>query len=163
MSSPHEYRWSSHRVYLGKSTQPWVHTEFGLRMFAADEAQARMLYRAFVERSGTTIDPMQEVHPSERRVLGDDRLLERLSVPVLRRAAATTLERITVDVCRSFGVDLETVRSASRNRRLSQARAQIARHAIHLQVSTLSEVARFLNRSSSSVSRAIERYRSPST
>jgi hypothetical protein len=49
-------------VYLGKSTQPWVHTEFGLRMFAADEARARRLYRAFVERSVATIDPMQEVH-----------------------------------------------------------------------------------------------------
>jgi REP element-mobilizing transposase RayT len=159
VSSAHEYRWSSHRVYLGKCRQSWVHTDFGLRMFSSDEAQARSRYRAFVDSQVPTIDPMRETHPYERRVLGDDRFLERLSVPVSRRNTAMTLDAIADDVCRRFAVDLDAVRSASRNRLLSQARAQIADRAIHHRVSTLSEVARFLNRSSSALSRAVERYR----
>jgi REP element-mobilizing transposase RayT len=158
VEAAHQYRWSSHRVYLGKSQQPWVHTDFGLRMFSTDEQRARELYSAFInQRLGAETSPLTEVHPRERRVLGDDRFLARLSIPVLRRSTAT-LEQLAAEICDELCVSLEQLRSPHRFRNLCAARARIARAAVSSRVCTLSEVARFLNRSVSALSRAVIRY-----
>jgi hypothetical protein len=60
----------------------------------------------------------------------------------------------------NYQITLEQLQSASQNRRLSEARATIARDVIQEGVATLSEVARHFNRSASALSRAIERYTS---
>lgn len=157
--APQEYKWSSHRVYLGKSTQSWVHTDFGLAMFSSDIERARSLYRAFVEDAASGTIPALQVNAVDRRILGDDRFIEKLSVPVRRRSPATTLDAIAQEVCRECGVALDAARSSSRSRHLTRTRALIALRSIDQHVATLSVVARFLNRSSAALSRAVERYR----
>jgi hypothetical protein len=77
--------------------------------------------------------------------------LDRLT---LRRQPATTLQELANEVCDRLGIPLETLRSVSQARALSQARAHIAARAIDCHVATLSDVARYLNHSASSLSRA---------
>jgi putative transposase len=157
VTSPEQYRWSSHRVYLGKTTQSWVHTEFGLRLFAQEENRARSLYRAFIEERIDAQHPL-DAHPLERRVLGDDSFLNRLSIPTLKRLPRRTLEDVIAEICATYNVTDAQLRSSNQHRKLTQARALIAIRAIEEQIATLSEVARHLNRSASALSRAMERY-----
>jgi hypothetical protein len=158
VDSPEQYRWSSHRVYLGKMLQPWVHTDFELRLFAREEDRARVLYKTFIEeRIGADIQ-LPHAHPRERRVLGDDRFVDTLLGPAMKRYPMTTLDRITEHLCRDLNVTIDQLRSASQHRRLSKARGMIAARAIDERVATLSELARFFNRSDSALSRSIERY-----
>jgi REP-associated tyrosine transposase len=158
VSAAHQYRWSSHRVYLNKTQQAWVHTDFALGLFSTDTDRARLLYQAFV---GTRVDsdsPLSRVHPRERRVLGDDTFLQKLSIPTRYRFPATSLESIASQVCAEVEIDLHRLRAPTHHPKHSRARALIASRATDARVATLSEVARFLNRDVSSLSRAVNRY-----
>ena len=100
-----------------------------------------------------------EGNPKERSVLGNDLFLDKLAIPVLRRHPNTTLDNIANDVCNELGITLAQVQSQSQDRLFCSARAMIATRAIEARVATLSDAARFLNRSASALSRAIARYR----
>ena len=43
-----DYRWSSHRAYLGYKSVTWITTDFGLSLLASDLAQARIAYNRFI-------------------------------------------------------------------------------------------------------------------
>jgi putative transposase len=154
----HQYRWSSHRVYLNKTQQTWVHTDFGLSLFSHDADRARQLYQSFVDAQVDAVSPLSQVHPNERRVLGDDTFLQKLSVPTRYRFPATSLESIASQVCQEFEIDLQRLRAPTQHPKHSRARALIASRAIDAHVATLSDVARYLNRNVSSLSRAVNRY-----
>lgn len=156
VSSAEQYRWSSHRVYLGKAHQSWVHTDFGLRFFAADVDRARLSYRAFIDEQ-VEFDPAVETHPQERRVIGDDRFMQTLQIPTTRRHHGMSLEGLATRIAIDAGVSLECLRGLGRHRKHTRLRAEIAAQAMQMHVATLSEVARFLNRSTSALSRAVDR------
>ncbi|MCU0613147.1 MAG: hypothetical protein MUE60_15345, partial [Candidatus Eisenbacteria bacterium] len=40
---PGDYRWSSHRFYVGDGAVPWLETGFVLRQFSEDEGDARRM------------------------------------------------------------------------------------------------------------------------
>lgn len=163
VSDPEDYRWSSHRAYLGLADCDWLETEFGLRMFNAHVAGARDRYRAFVVQAiGSPRDP-QLTAPTrgEPRVLGDDGFLQTLAA---RLAEATTparaLDDIVAEVCGELRVTLAELRSASQARRLTRARGLLAARALAAGAASQGEIARYLNRSASALARAAERYRS---
>jgi putative transposase len=159
VDSPDKYLWSSHRVYLGKAEQAWVHTGFALAMFSRDEERAREIYRSFVnEAIGSRGTLEVKGHPKEPRVFGDDRFLEKLSIPVLKRHPNITLENLANLICIENGITVDQLRSAGRHRSATKARAVLAQRARAGQVASLSEVARFLNRSASALTRAVDRY-----
>jgi len=162
VDDPAEYRWSSHRAYLGLASCPWLETDFGLRMFGADVATARARYQAFVTQAvGAPRDP-RLVAPArgEPRVLGDDRFLRTIAA----RAAATVapprgLDDIAAEVCRSLGVTLDELRSTGQARRLTRARGVLTARALAHGAASLGDVGRYLNRSVSALARAADRYR----
>ena len=156
VQSPQHYWWSSHRVYLGLDSRPWVHTDFGLRLFSQDSARARALYQAFVEQPAEPEASMQlAANPKERRVLGSDRFLEQLRLTRPQVQSAESLEALVRKICEEHAVTLEVLRSPGRERKLCQLRALIAARALEARVATLSDVARYLNRSVSTLSRAL--------
>ena len=162
VDSPSRYIWSSHRTYLGKAIQAWVHTEFALGLFSDEPSRARVLYEQFInEQVGRPCTIELKGHPNDRRVLGDDRFLQQLEIPALPRFASTTLEQLANEICREHGVTLESLRSPHRQRVLCRIRAHLAQHAIAERAASLSQVARFLNRSASALTRAIDRYSAP--
>jgi REP element-mobilizing transposase RayT len=46
--SPTDYRWSSHRAYLGFKSVAWVTTDYGLSLLAEDKSHARVAYQQFI-------------------------------------------------------------------------------------------------------------------
>ena len=157
---PREYRWSSHRTYLGMRRQVWVTTDFGLGLFSTERARAIQAYTAFVnERLDAPSDPsLYEGHPDEPRILGDDRFIEKFSLDVQVRRPKITLEEIAARVCEELNVSLTEVRSKSQSRSLSRARGLIAARALFSNAACLSEIARFLQRSASATARGAARH-----
>ena len=163
VTDPANYPWSSHGAYLGRTRCDWLETEFGLRMFAADGQRARDRYERFVSQGVGASRDLELLAPSaiEPRVLGDPEFLNRIA-----RGSAPSddedrgLVAIAIEVGREFGVTLAELRSFSRRRHLSRARALITVRALASGAATLSEVARFLNRSASALTRAAEFHRS---
>jgi len=160
VSSPEAYRWSSHRVYLGRTVQAWVTTDFGLNLFHTNIAIARQRYQQFVlERIGAASDPtLYAGHPEEPRILGDDQFLARLNLQVRKTSSRVTLEQIAAAVCAELNITFNQLCSASQARPLAKARGLIACRALDEQIASLSEIARFLNRSAAAISRAAHRH-----
>lgn len=162
VADPVEYRWSSHRAYLGLAASNWLETGFGLRMFDTDPGRARDLYRCFVGQSIGAAGDQQLIRPlqGEPRVLGDVAFLKTIE----RKAAARglpgrSLEAIAREVCAEEGVTLAELVSVAQRRRVARARGIVAARALAEGTASVSEIARYLNRSASSVTRAVERYR----
>jgi putative transposase len=157
---PREYPWSSHLNYVGLRVQRWVKTDFALSCFHRHPDEARRLYQASLEDepSATSGDELPKPNPSEQRVLGDADFLSRLDLTPVTRANEMTIESIAGSVCDDLGVSLEEVRSPSQAHVACRARGQIAAAALQRSVASLSETARFLNRTASAVSRAAARY-----
>ena len=162
VADPADYRWSSHRAYLGLAAPHWLTTAFGLRLFAAEAERARERYHAFVNQGiGAPRDPQLTTAPrGEPRVLGDEAFRRTIERPADAAAKGPSLEEIVDDVCGEFGVTLAELRSPSQLRRISRARGQVTVRALAGRAASLSEVARYLNRSASALARAAERYRS---
>lgn len=163
VADPADYPWSGHRAYLGLAAVPWLTTEFTLRLLGPDLASARRAYRRMIALGG---DPEDSVHfnrgvPGDCRVLGADRFLKDLEAT--RRArpqvSSGSLERLVDQVAAEFGVGVVALASASRSSTLAGARCAIAERAVSRGVASLSEVARRLCRSHSSLSEALERRR----
>ena len=57
VSSPDEYPWSSHHAYLGRRYEPWLTTQFALRMLGTDRQRATAAYESLI-RSASTGSPL---------------------------------------------------------------------------------------------------------
>jgi len=88
---------------------------------AHEEDRARSLYKAFVkERIGAELETL-DAHPLERRVLGDDSFLNKLSIPTLKRLPKRTLEDVIAEICATHNVTDAQLRSSNQHRKLTQA------------------------------------------
>jgi len=161
VADPADYRWSGHLAYLGLAKTDWLETSFGLQMFAADGVRAREDYLAFVRQGLGVPRDRSLLAPSagEPRVLGDDAFRAGVvAAGRMARGANQSLEEIAASIASDLGVSLDRVRSPSQRRDLSRARGLLAARALATGAATLSDIARFLNRSASAVTRAVERY-----
>ncbi len=157
-AQPCDYAWSSHRCYLGLEQRPWLTTDFALAMLGATLADARMAYEAFMAQGTEPESPLRAERRVDARVAGDQsfvRSLVKFEATVDR--GVRTLDQLIVATCKEFGLAEEAVRSNSRQRRLTAARAAIARRATSAGIATLSDVARALGRTVSAVSRLSSR------
>jgi REP element-mobilizing transposase RayT len=158
---PGEYRWSSHAVYMGRRHEPWVTTAPTLRLFAERAAGAHRAFESFV-LAGIGQEPPAALREGEK---------ESTEEPAGETSAATASfaverERARDDggfdglverVCARHRVAAADLSSRSRAPALCQARGEIAREALRLGLATLSEVARRLKRSPSTVSECARR------
>jgi putative transposase len=159
-ATPEQYRWSSHQVYLGRRLQPWVHTDFGLSLFHWEPNASRESFAQYVAEMMYAPEDSQlrVASRSDRRVLGDAAFLSSLQTPLVRTAPATTLDKITQELCRDYGVTRRQLRSVRQNRLLSRVRGLITVRALEMRVASLSEIGRYLNRSPSALTRVADRY-----
>jgi putative transposase len=158
---PGQYPWSSHRVYLGLETVPWLTTDWILSQFAGTEEKARALYATFVQ-DGISEERRGEFHQGtyEGRILGDDTFSEHS----LARAAERFQRRpgagqIIAAVCAEYGITPETLAEPGKRQPAAAARAVAAylvQEAEHL---TLTELRGLLGRDITALSRAAERLR----
>ena len=141
---PGRYRWSSHRAYLGGPRPQWLQVEPVLGVLATSATAARAAYRRFMneppaagEREGLTPTvPLGRTNRSDRQ-----------EPPPSPRP----LEAIVAEIADVKNLTLEDLRSRRRPD-LVQARAEVARRALLEGAASLSQVARYLNRSPSTIS-----------
>lgn len=160
VASVDDYPWSSHHAYLGKESFPWLTTEVGLGLFGPTIARARNSYARWMAQEIYASESRiwDDTHPDDSRVLGGDKFLAGLPPIKIVPRSRQTLARLAEDRCAVYGVSVESVQSPSRQMSLSKVRIDIARQATINRVATLQEVARFLNRSPSSLSELLTRY-----
>jgi REP element-mobilizing transposase RayT len=82
--TPADYRWSSHRAYLGFNSVAWINTEYGLSLLSADLTAARIAYPQFVNDGLTRGTAITEVQDAQ-----EESALEATSPPTRKRELLT--------------------------------------------------------------------------
>lgn len=151
---PAEYRWSSHRCYVGAPAPGWLSVDQALGCFGGSRREAVAAYVAFLHAPqgecpvGQWMDKVQ-LERADRA--GVSRFADSRSAPGLE----ALLERIAS----RYNVSPAEIRSPKRSRSLSAPRAALAQAALSSGAATLGEVAAFLGRAPSTVSWLLQRYR----
>jgi REP element-mobilizing transposase RayT len=159
VESAEDYPWSSYHAFLGKENLPWLTTDWVLAQFSPRRSTARRRFREFI-REGYGEGRREEFHrgTKEGRILGGDGFIEEvLSRKGEKIVPQVTLDQILEEVCRSYGIELESLTSAGRQHRLSEVRGMsswIVRETKHL---SLSELSKRLNRDISILSVSAQR------
>jgi putative transposase len=160
VEDPVDYPWSSHRAFLGTESIPWLTTDFGLSLFGADIARARLAYKMFMRETTDTDtqDPHEQSHPEDSRILGTDKFLSEIPFAPYKPRSPLTLQQLAERVCRQHRLSVDLVRSPSRARHLTCVRVELIRQAMQQRIANLSQVARYLNRDSSALTRLLARH-----
>ena len=153
---PLDYPWSGHRAYLGIETLPWLETEWVLSQFAKRLKTSRQRYEAFV-RVEKKAGHRPEFHHggADGRVLADDQFLELVLGQRIRSTPEVSLDDIVTYVSAEFGVNEEELRGPSRTRVVCEARAVIGWLSWRLESDSITGVANYFQRESSTFSRHI--------
>jgi hypothetical protein len=160
VEDPAQYRWSSHRAYLGQEGFPWLTTDWVLSRFGHDVESARRSYLSFLTQAGAAV-PRPEFYSGSNeddRILGDDGFIA--SVQVLcesNHLERVTLQRIVAMVCGAYNVFLRDLQKPGKDRRAGEARAVAALLAREYPEISISELSRILNRDGSTLSCAATR------
>jgi len=156
VDDPADYPYSSHRIYLGIDTATWITSDFGLSLFSNDLQLARQAYRHFMSQS-CDHDVESAAHPEDSRVIGGDSFISNIPAVRYRPRSNIRLDDLAVRLCAEYGIDVEYLRSSSRARHLASIRVALAQQAVQLRVATLTQVAAFLHRDPSGLSKLINR------
>ena len=158
VTNPTEYLWSSHRVYCGLETLPWLYTEMTLAAFGSTLSQARSGYVRFV------MDGLDDGHRSEfhgtsgrdNRVLGDEEFVESIVArPRLTKKAEITMKALLSAVCAVYDINLDEITSG--RRLASEARGMSAWITLETTGCTIAQLAAATVRAPSSLSSAAKR------
>lgn len=92
VSSPEEWRWSSHRALAGRAAAPsWLRTEPILERFGADPLQAPLGYRRFVAAGSGLASPWSALRGQV--LLGSNSFAERFRSLLARRPVSPEVPR----------------------------------------------------------------------
>lgn len=143
------YPHSSHQVYLGRKQAPWLTTDQVWQALGAQN-DAQAAYARLMAEPATPLDDPSCKHmfdaPASRKPPDQD----------------LTIDTIVNGILDLLNVHREDLFSESRHRAVTAARAAIAWYARELKVASLAETARYLRRSTSSLSHLIAHHRSVS-
>ena len=158
VSSPDDYPWSSHHAYRGRRCEPWVTTEFALRVLGSDRQHAIAAYEAFV-RSVPASSPLLERNEQDPRILGGDAFAQRILGNQWAPCSNGALKKVIDDACARFGATEIELRSPSRLRHVMDARAWITAQALGAGIASIASIARYFNRDTSSIRQTVQRRR----
>jgi REP-associated tyrosine transposase len=158
-----DYPYSSHHAYLGRPTGPFVCTRRLLRSLGCigDDRRAYVAATAHAPTE-SIIGLFERGLPEAPGIVGDpDFVSERQRYIRCPRAVhpTRTLDRLITNVAERHGVSLDELCSRFRRRELVIARAQITWFAILWEIASMKDLARRLQHSPSTLSRAVARYR----
>jgi putative transposase len=165
VTDPARYRWSSHRAYLGTDTPGWITTEFGLSLFSSDPLQARISYAQFVSENVANPDELVQMARETGAGLGGRTgapFPTKPAVAPYRPDSSSALQELAERICHEHHIGIERLRSLSRARELTPTRVDFITQAINLRMATLAELARFLHRDPSALTKLLARHPHPS-
>jgi REP element-mobilizing transposase RayT len=129
--APGEYRWSSHRSYIGRDEHGLVDVNRVLMMFSENTSKGRDLYKAYMS-DGSGLSKEEVYHSVSQNILGSDEFIELVttrSEGVARKQRGRkeySLLEIAGEVVRRFGINIEQLRGEGKAGRVSSARKMIA-------------------------------------
>lgn len=166
VADPTDYRWSSHRAYLGLEFIPWLVTEPILESFGEPaDSSRRQRFHEFVvarltARQKTRIARLERgwVHGSEAFI----EKMKRLAAQPVRRHDRETDDRPSLDdlaarIASEHGMPVATLTGRGKRATAISARSQMVRQAVQQLRYAASTVARFLNRDKALISRILAR------
>lgn len=153
---PRDYAWSSHRCYIGAADQPWVTTDFALRMFHAERRHAITAYERFIDANFNASSPLLECNAGDRRLLGSDDFAARVLGEAWRPRSPKSLVDLINEACAKFSVSAAALDSRSSERRLTYARAWIAHQALAARICSLAAVARRFDRTEGALRQSVK-------
>jgi REP element-mobilizing transposase RayT len=124
VNNPDNYRWSSHRAYMGYSNS-LVDAERILRMFSDEPSHARKLYHDFIAGPIKSKENENIFEVVDKQILGDERFIEKVEekVEVLKKPLKRpSLKKIFSSVTEVTGVSREEMVSRNRNKNVMHAR-----------------------------------------
>jgi putative transposase len=160
-----QYAWSSHRIYLGLDTVPWLSQDLILSQFSKHEKRARKLYHDFVLK-GAAEEHRSEFHRGihEGRILGDDRFSEEaLNKSAEKFMPEIKLHDVVGAVTTAYGINEETLIKAGKARPASEARAVAALLVQDIDNLTLVSLGQLLRRKIATLSQSANRARERSS
>ena len=157
VADPRQYRWSSHRAYLGGHCPRWLTVSWVLSCFSADLRAARRAYAAFMADDTETPEALIIGNESDERVIGDDHFLDQIDDTIGSPGTRRTLSELIGEYCEHYQVTEAQLASPGRMRHYCDIRARIAAAAQWEGVATLHEVAQRFGRSDSAISRSVIR------
>ena len=153
VADPADYRWSSHRSYLGLEARPWLDTRRTLGMLGASGPEARAAYQKFASQGmlQTLPSPIAAASRCDPRVLGDEQFVRRLPDLAPFRRTRITLDDLITQVCKESGINPADLAAPTRARAVTAVRAAILQRALDEGVATVSELARRFGRSAAAM------------
>lgn len=159
VADPSLYRWSSHRAYLGTESIAWLTTDFGLSLFSNDLIKARIAYEQFFLLSCEADEDLDDAsHPDDSRILGTDQFISKIPFTACKPRSVLTLDQLAEALCKEYNISIELLRSPSRARHLTPIRIALATRAVNRRIATLCEVAIFLHRDPSAITKLLLRH-----
>lgn len=157
---PDQYPWSGHHCYLGKELLPWLTTDWVLSQLGPTDQLARLAYREFVI-AGIREERRKEFYAGtcEWRVLGDDRFIDAALTSSMEQQYRREgdVADVVATVCGLYQIGEEQLRASGKSRPYSKARALAAAIVHESRHLTLCELAKFLDRDISGLSKAAQR------
>lgn len=151
VSTPEDWRWSSHRAHSALASAPgWLCVEAILERFGADPMQAPLRYRSFVDAGSGLAGPWAQVRGQV--LLGSDAFAERFRTLLSQRAISREVPRAGRLAGRPT---LETMLPRNDLSPLTRRNAAIA-DACLVHGYTLAEIARHVGLHYSTVSRIVQ-------
>lgn len=157
--SPENYRWSSHRAYLGKENLVWLETAMILSQFSRKVGKARTMFKEYVEER---IDDgrRREFHGErniDSRILGDDNFVGGVLANGEIPNSKPDLKAVVDAVKRLYGRSDDFMNHQGQERVASEARGLTAWATREFSAGTLADLARQVGRDSSTLTCAIRR------
>jgi putative transposase len=124
---PEEYRWSSHRAYLGLVSDGIVDTGLVLGMFSKGLKRGRRLYLEYM-REEEKISKEEFYRTVDQRILGDEEFVERLrervkdGIAVGRKRHGVSLGEIGRGIEEVFGISLGELTGRGKNTGVMEGR-----------------------------------------
>ncbi len=156
-----DYKWSSHQTYIGNRIYHFMDDLFVLSMYDSDISKARQKYLQFVYETDEYLSSRLY-----KPILGDDAFIDEIqrqykTEPSIEKKTSLpmSLNQIAETIAKTLNMELKLITVASKDRRSSLMRGITSHIAIDYFNVPLKDVANYLHRDSSSVSRICQRIR----
>jgi REP element-mobilizing transposase RayT len=160
---PWEYRWSSHRAYLGERTPVEVKSGELLAQLGPTMAQARRSYVRFMEE-GLSLGHLDKFYQTiDQRFLGDEEFVESIERKAEEKEGLVAVKKVSFQrllevVAAQHGLAPERFTDVARRRSLTKPRSLLVYLARHWSGMTSKELGLRLRRDGSMISRLYTTY-----
>lgn len=157
---PENYRWSSHRAYLGRENLPWLETGYILSQLSGKVGTARSAFARFVSERMAD-GHRAEFHGNKKidsRIMGDDCFAAHaIAATDKMPERKPDVNAVVAAVKKIYGINDESLSSQGRIRLISEARGLAAWATLELSSGKLTELAPLVGRAPSTLTCAVQR------